>query len=120
MFTGLIEDVGEILKKGNNYLIIKTGLENIKIGDSVAVNGACLTAVEIMAKNIKFDVMPETFDRSNLKFLPTNSKVNLERAMILGERLDGHIVQGHVEGLGKFSSIRIKDNAKILKITSNT
>ena len=119
MFTGLIEAVGKILQKGNNYLVVNTVLSDIKIGDSIAVNGVCLTASKIAAKNIKFDVMPETFERSNLKFLRANSKVNLERAMLMGGRLDGHIVQGHVEGIGKLASVAKKDNARILKITTD-
>ena len=123
MFTGLIEDIGILTQKGKNFLFVRTKLDDIKLGDSLSVSGVCLTVVEMNSSStscvVKLDVMPETFVRTNLKFLKTNSTVNLERALKLNDRLGGHIVQGHVEGIGKLSSVTKKDNARILKITVN-
>ncbi len=116
MFTGLIEDLGRIKQKGKNFLSIESKFQDVKIGDSVAVNGVCLTITQITRDCLKFDVMPATFLSTNLKRLKTGDFVNLERALKIDSRLGGHIVQGHVETVGKLMEIKSKDNAKILKI----
>jgi riboflavin synthase len=117
MFTGLIEEVGEITsvtKKGNSAQITVKA-EKItpesKIGDSISTNGVCLTVTEKTSKTFTVDVMPETMNRSNLKNLKFGSKVNLERALKVGDRLDGHMVSGHVDGVGYISDYKKEDNA---------
>lgn len=117
MFTGLIEEVGEITsvtRKGNSAQItVKAGkiLKDTKIGDSISTNGVCLTVTEKTSNTFTVDVMPETMNRSNLKNFKYGSKVNLERALRVGDRLDGHMVSGHVDGLGKISNYLKEDNA---------
>ncbi|WP_293443050.1 riboflavin synthase [Persephonella sp.] len=106
MFTGLIEEVGsvsKIEKKSDGIMIqIKAEkiLDDLKIGDSVALNGVCLTVVDIENGKVSFDVSQETAIRSNLPELKIGNLVNLERALRLSDRLGGHIVQGHVDTIG--------------------
>lgn len=115
MFTGLIEEVGEIKTIKESSRSIKLGIkagkvtEKIMLGDSVAVNGVCLTITSI--EKGEFDVMPETKKATNLKNLKVGSKVNLERALAMGERFGGHIVSGHVDGIGIVEKIRKDDIA---------
>jgi len=101
MFTGLVEDVGKVVEllvsSSGAKLRVRTKLGDIKLGDSVAVNGACLTVVEIKGDTLSFDVSKETLSRTNLRFLKSGDAVNLERALRLSDRLGGHIVQGHVD-----------------------
>jgi len=111
MFTGLIEDVGTIgvLRLENNaaVLTVKTNLpvHSMPRGASVAVNGACLTVVRKSSKTFTVDVSPETLQRTNLGNLAVGSSVNLERPMRLADRLGGHLVTGHVDGLGTIETI---------------
>jgi len=111
MFTGLIEDVGTIgvLRLENNaaVLTVKTNLpvHSMPRGASVAVNGACLTVVRKSSKTFTVDVSPETLQRTNLETLAVGSSVNLERPMRLADRLGGHLVTGHVDGLGTIETI---------------
>lgn len=117
MFTGLIEEVGEInsvTRKGNSAQIkVRAGkiLKDTKLGDSISTNGVCLTVTEKTSNTFTVDVMPETMKRTNLKNFKYGSKVNLERALRVGDRLDGHMVSGHVDGLGKISNYLKEDNA---------
>ena len=117
MFTGIIEEVGEIqsIKKGANSAVItikaSTVLGDLHLGDSVALNGVCLTAVSIGKNNYSVDVMHETLNRSALIQLSPGQHVNLERAMPANGRFGGHIVAGHVDGTGKITEIRRDDNA---------
>ncbi|PKQ45023.1 riboflavin synthase [Confluentibacter flavum] len=102
MFTGIIEELGVVssLKQefDNIHITIKSGLTNeLKIDQSIAHNGVCLTIVNINNDEYTVTAIRETLDKTNLKFLKVNDKVNLERAMKLGDRLDGHLVQGHVD-----------------------
>ena len=103
MFTGLIEQVGNVnnIKKVNDgYLLdILTSIkfEDVKIGDSIAINGVCLTVEEINNHNVSFFCAKNTFNITNLKYIKVNDKVNIERALKLSSRLDGHILTGHVE-----------------------
>ncbi len=103
MFTGLVEETAKVLETSSNKLRVKSSLE-VKIGDSVSVNGACLTVVSLGSGAIEFDVSEETLRRTNIKFLKRGDFVNLERALKLGERLGGHIVQGHVDTTFKISA----------------
>ena len=107
MFTGIIETVGhvlEVVQEGETArLVIDVGpiVEGVGLGDSVAVNGCCLTVTKIERQRLHFDAVRETLERSGIGDLVAGSPVNLERAMGAGARLDGHIVQGHVDGTGK-------------------
>lgn len=111
MFTGLIEEVGKIknIQKRNDGMKISVECEKVvdgtKLGDSIAVNGVCLTAVNIGNRQIDFEVSNETIIRSNFKNLKINDYVNLERAMTPLSRLGGHIVQGHVDTVGEITLI---------------
>lgn len=117
MFTGIIEEVGRILSisKGTNSAQInieaKKVLEDVKLGDSITVNGVCLTVTSFKHNSFTVDVMPETMRRSNLNNLKKGSLVNLERALALGERLGGHIVSGHIDCTGKVVNIKNEDIA---------
>lgn len=117
MFTGLIEEVGEIqgIRRGQRSCVLtigcKTVLEDAKIGDSIAVNGVCLTVTSLGGSYYTADVMSETMNRSSLGQLASGSKVNLERAMPANGRFGGHIVSGHIDGTGTVQSIIPDDNA---------
>ena len=114
MFTGLIETVGTVtaINKQRGTVTIKCGItDGIEIGDSVAVNGACLTAVEIGNGIFTADVMNETFSRTALGALSVGSRVNLERAMKADGRFGGHIVSGHIDGTGTVTNMRNDGNA---------
>jgi len=112
MFTGLIEDVGKVQKlerRGNSAkLAIETALPaaEFQVGDSVAVNGACLTVTSMAGSLLSFDVSPETLDRSGLGRLTPGDQVNLERAMRLSDRLGGHIVTGHIDCVATIAARR--------------
>ncbi len=97
MFTGITEDIGKVINITNSQLEIETCLDDIKIGDSVAVNGVCLTVVKISDNKISFDYSPTTSDITNISLLKKNAVVNLERALTLKTRLGGHIVSGHID-----------------------
>lgn len=106
MFTGIIEEVGTIAVAGGRMKVqCSTVLGDTKPGASIAVNGVCLTAVTIEPDGFWCDLSPETLSRSNLGMLQVGSRVNLERAAALGDRLSGHIVQGHVDGTAEFVSL---------------
>ena len=117
MFTGIIEEIGTIkqIQKGTHSAILQIQanivLERLKIGDSVAVNGVCLTVTTIQPHGFSADVMHETLNRSALSTLTIGSFVNLERAMPANGRFDGHIVAGHVDDVGKIVDIKRDDNA---------
>ena len=117
MFTGIVEEIGEIVdvKKGSQsaQLTIRGDVvtNNSKIGDSIAVNGVCLTATTISKNIFTTDVMAETMRRSSLGSLSKGSKVNLERAMAADGRFGGHIVSGHIDGTGTVKSLKKEDNA---------
>lgn len=117
MFTGIIEEIGVIekLQKGTHSAVLtlkaKKVLEDLQLGDSVAVNGVCLTVTSIMAEGFQADVMHETLNRTVLGKLGHGSEVNLERAMQLNGRFGGHIVSGHVDGTGTITRIQKDDNA---------
>lgn len=117
MFTGIIEEIGELksINRSSNSAVLtigaKTVLEDIHIGDSIAVNGLCLTVVRFDKNSFSADVMPESLKRSSLGSLKTGNLVNLERAMPANGRFGGHIVAGHIDGTGIISSIRKDSNA---------
>ena len=120
-FTGIIETVGVVAKCGASSLFIKAEkiLENTHIGDSIAVNGVCLTVTKLTDDGFWADVMPETFSRSNLGELTCGARVNLERAMAADGRFGGHIVSGHIDGRGKITRIENDGNAVRFWISSD-
>ena len=117
MFTGIVEEVGTIknIKRGQHSAVLtiqaKTVLEGTRIGDSIAVNGICLTVTRLFPDGFSADVMHETLNRSSLAGLAAGSMVNLERAMAANGRFGGHIVAGHVDGVGHIANIRRDDTA---------
>lgn len=125
MFTGIIEETGNVkgIKKGINSstLSIEGNLifSDIKIGDSIAVNGVCLTVKEFSEKNFVADVMHETLKRSTLGNLVAGNLINLERAMSANGRFGGHMVSGHIDGTGKIKRIREDGNAKLYTIEAD-
>lgn len=106
MFTGIVEEIGTILVPGNRMKIqCQKVLEDTIPGSSIAVNGVCLTAVELESGGFWCDLSPETLARTNLGALKEGSLVNLERPAAVGDRLSGHIVQGHVDGTAELVSL---------------
>ncbi|HPZ43438.1 MAG TPA: riboflavin synthase [Bacillota bacterium] len=122
MFTGIVEELGLVraVRSGaeSARLIIeaKKVLEDIKLGDSIAVNGVCLTAVSIGAGVWAADVMVETLKKSNLGALKAGDRVNLERALRLSDRLGGHLVSGHIDGVGMITKLEKRDIATLMTI----
>ncbi|HVZ62568.1 MAG TPA: riboflavin synthase [Candidatus Nitrosotalea sp.] len=119
MFTGIIEGLGNIIsfdKKTNNRSAAKMKInigkigKGLKIGDSVAINGVCLTAVGISKGITEFEMVGETIKKTNLGSLERGDKVNIERSLKIGERLEGHFVLGHVDGIGIISKIEKQSN----------
>lgn len=117
MFTGIVEELGSIrsVRRGQHSSVLsiaaKDILSDLKIGDSVAVNGVCLTATTVDSGGFTADVMHETLNRSSLGSLTVGSHVNLERAMAANGRFGGHIVSGHIDGTGTITALRKDDNA---------
>ncbi|MBR6218457.1 MAG: riboflavin synthase [Eubacterium sp.] len=124
MFTGIIEEVGQVKNvihgAASAVLYIKASkiMSDVKPGDSIAVNGVCLTATNIYSDGFTADVMAETLRRSNLGELKAGSSVNLERAMAADGRFGGHIVSGHIDGTGVIRSFKREDNAIWVSITA--
>ena len=122
MFTGLIAALGTVerLAEGstNCRLTVRAPqlLSGVKIGDSIAVNGVCLTVVHLRGDTFTADVMPETVRRTTLHLLQPGDRVNLEKALRPTDGLDGHIVQGHVEGVGTIQQIISEGNARVYRI----
>ena len=112
MFTGIIEELGEIIaiepQAAGSRIRVRASqvVADAKLGDSIAVNGVCLTAIELSAAGFVADMAPETVSRTNLGNLKPGTPVNLERPMRAGGRLDGHIVQGHVDGTGELIELK--------------
>lgn len=124
MFTGIIEEVGKIknIQGGTNYkLTIGASkiLEDIHLGDSIAVNGICLTTISWDNGSFTVDVMRETLERTSLHKLRAGSFVNLERALAANGRFGGHIVSGHIDGTGEIINIRRDANAVWYKIKTS-
>jgi riboflavin synthase len=120
VFTGLVEEVGRVSSIGRGEMLrlsISAGRvsEGVRVGDSVCVNGTCLTAGEVEGGTLTFFAMPETLGRTALGDLAVGSPVNLERAIAAGSRFGGHIVQGHVDGVGEVLGVRSEGEAEIWK-----
>lgn len=124
MFTGIVEETGTVLSISRGASEAKISvkaakvMEGLSIGDSIAVNGVCLTAADIKGNSFTADVMNETFLRSSLAELKSGSHVNLERAMAANGRFGGHIVAGHVDGTGRITEVRKDGNAVRYKISA--
>ncbi|MBM3131929.1 MAG: riboflavin synthase [Chloroflexi bacterium] len=120
MFTGIVEEVGRVKSGGRGRLTISARkvLEGTKLGDSIAVNGACLTVVEMTDGAFSIEVMPETERRTSLGSLRPGDPVNLERALAVGARLGGHFVQGHVDGTGKVLSLAPEGSAVLMRVSA--
>lgn len=123
MFTGIIESFGTIKRIESNgegkVLTIGCDLDltRSKIGDSIAVNGACLTAVRLGAHEFQVDMAPETVSRTTFSTMGPGTRVNVERALKLSDRIDGHLVSGHIDGTGTIAAIRKMSNAIIYDVT---
>lgn len=118
MFTGIVEEIGTVKSVQSKVITIEASkiFDDLHLGDSVAVNGTCLTVSSFDNKIFNADVTQETLNRTNLGSLKNGSKVNLERAMTLSGRFGGHIVSGHIDGVGSIKSMKKDDNAIILTI----
>lgn len=122
MFTGIIEELGTVLglKRGSNSSQISIQadkvLEDVKLGDSIAINGVCLTVTSFDRYRFSADMMAETLAKTNLRELGNGQKVNLERATRLGDHMGGHLVQGHVDGVGTLVEEQVVDIARVLRI----
>jgi len=117
MFTGIVEEVGTVkaAQPGKLAISAKKVIENTKKGDSIAVNGACLTITELGDGYFSVDVMPETLRRTNLRMLRPGDGVNLECPLTVGGRMGGHFVQGHVDGTGRVLSATREGEAVLLR-----
>jgi len=122
VFTGLIEEIGTLrsVKRQGEAMVLTIAAsvvtQEVKLGDSISVNGVCLTVVSWDASSFSADVMPQTYRHSNLSELGSGSPVNLERAMTAGGRFGGHLVQGHVDGTGRIRAVTPDANAVVFAI----
>ena len=119
MFTGIIEDIGKVANITDSQIQIETCLSDIKTGDSIAVNGTCLTVTKIFEKTLSFDYSPTTGDITNISLLKQNSVVNLERALTLQTRIGGHILSGHIDTSTKITEIRKTNRFYIISFAIN-
>ncbi|MBM3945292.1 MAG: riboflavin synthase [SAR202 cluster bacterium] len=117
MFTGIVEEVGKVKETGKGKLAIAASLvlADAKLGGSISVNGACLTMTRLEGDSFSVDVVPETLRRTNLGALKAGSPVNLERPLAASGRLDGHIVQGHVDGTARITEMTPDGEATMVK-----
>ncbi len=125
MFTGIVEEIGEIasIERGSQSAVLrircKKVLEDTRVGDSIAVSGVCLTVTSMTGNGYTADVMAETMERSSLGSLQPGSRVNLERAMAADGRFGGHIVAGHIDGVGKIENISRDETAVWYQISTD-
>lgn len=118
MFSGIVEEVGRLTSASSKGLVISASkvLQETELGASIAVNGVCLTVTGLDDRSVSVDVMPETLKLSNLGRLKRGDEVNLERSLALGDRIGGHLVQGHVDATGRVALVRQEDGAVLLEI----
>ncbi|MBO8170632.1 MAG: riboflavin synthase [Bacillaceae bacterium] len=125
MFTGIIEEIGHIssVRRGSEWIQLyiegKKVLEGVRTGDSIAVNGICLTVTSFTEKGFSVDVMPETLKKTSLSRIQPGSPVNLERALAAGDRFGGHFVTGHVDGTGRVKRRAPLGNAIVFEIEAD-
>ena len=120
MFTGIVEEIGIVKETSRDRLAFEAHrvVEGTKAGDSIAVNGVCLTVVSLENRGFGVDVMPETLRCTNLGRLHYDDQVNLERALVLGGRLGGHLVLGHVDETGEVLDVSNEEGARIMRISA--
>jgi len=118
LFTGIVEETGSVDRLEPNHLTVNAEkvLEDLKLGDSISINGTCLTVVDLGRRSFSVDLSPETLRRTSLGALATGGVVNLERALAVGDRMGGHIVQGHVDGTGRITVLRPEEDCVILRV----
>jgi riboflavin synthase len=118
LFTGIVEEIGKISLIQPNKLTVRAAkvLEDTGLGSSIAVNGICLTVTDFSANSFSVGIQPETLRRTSLAYLKTGDEVNLERPLVMGGRLGGHLVQGHIDDTGKIASIKQEQEAIIMRI----
>ena len=118
MFSGIVEEVGVVAKISDNGMTVRASkvMADLKLGDSIAVNGTCLTAVSFGEREFSVDLSPETMRRTSLGQLSEGRPVNLERALLVSDRMGGHIVQGHVDGTGRIMSTKPEGDSIIFRI----
>ncbi len=118
MFTGIVAEVGRVVSVSSKRLAITASkvMDRMGNGDSIAVNGACLTVTNFDDTSFTVDIMPETLKRTNLGLLRAGDVVNLERALTLDGLLGGHLVQGHIDAVGKIFSVKEDNGATIIKV----
>lgn len=117
MFAGIVEEIGRVAAAQSGKLVVSASevLRGIELGGSIAVNGVCLTVTGFNADSFSVDIMPETLKRTNLGLLNAGGEVNLERPLTLQKPLGGHLVQGHVEGMGRVTSITWQGQAMLIR-----
>ncbi len=120
MFTGIVEEIGIVRETSRDRLAFEARkvLEGMKVGDSIAVNGVCLTVISLENYGFSVNVMPETLRCTNLGGLHYNDQVNLERALAFGGRVGGHLVLGHVDDTGEVMNITSEETARIMRISA--
>ena len=120
MFTGIVEEVGRTRETGQGRLVISAErvLDGLEVSDSICVNGVCLTVVDRDRSSLSVNVVPETLRRTNLGDLSPGDPVNLERAMAVGSRFGGHMVQGHVDATGTIQSIEPDGDALMVSVAA--
>ncbi len=121
MFTGIVEEIGIVKETSRDRLAFEAYkvIEGTKVSDSIAVNGVCLTVVSVESNRFSVNVMPETLRCTNLGGLHYNDQVNLERALIFGGRLGGHLVLGHVDDTGEVMDVTSEETAHIMRISAS-
>ncbi|MFZ4509067.1 MAG: riboflavin synthase [Fimbriimonas sp.] len=117
MFTGLVSGVARVVQRSSQGLVVDFGpsVSGLEVGESIALNGVCLTAVTSEPAAVAFDISEETFRRTALGDLAPGDPINWERAMMVGDRLGGHIVQGHVDEVGQVVAIRPQENSTVFE-----
>jgi len=120
MFTGIVEEIGIVKETSRDRLAFEVNsvLEGMNVGDSIAVNGVCLTVISLENRGFEVNVMPETLRCTNLGRLHYNDQVNLERALVLGGRLGGHLVLGHVDDMGEVMDVTTEETAHLMRISA--
>lgn len=118
MFTGITEEVGKVISAQASRLIIGANIvtTETKHGDSISINGVCLTVTDFNTSTFSVDIMPETLERTNLGLLRPGDRVNLERPLTLNGRIGGHLVQGHIDDTGRITSITWHDETMLIRV----
>ncbi len=119
MFTGIVKDLGRVKYLRGNTLSVSTRIDDLEPGGSLMVDGVCLTVTKILNSSVSMDIGRETLEKTSLGKLKTGSLVNLEPAMRISDRIDGHIVYGHVMGTGKVLSVKHKNNTIIITVKAD-